>query len=119
MDPLIGFTSEGLRFDRLLGRGGMGAVYAGWQLRLDRPVAIKVIAAHLTADQDYRARFIREAQCLGRLRHQHIMACYDHGPVPGPGGEPLLVMVLEQASGGSLAERLRSPARVVEVLAWF
>ncbi len=119
VDPLIGFTSEGLRFDRLLGRGGMGAVYAGWQLRLDRPVAIKVIAAHLTADQDYRARFIREAQCLGRLRHQHIMACYDHGPVPGPGGDPLLVMVLEQASGGSLAERLRSPARVVEVLAWF
>ena len=118
-DPLIGFTSEGLRFDRLLGRGGMGAVYAGWQLRLDRMVAIKVIAGHLALDAEYAARFAREARCLGRLHHEHITACYDHGPITGPGGDPLLVMVLEHVAGGTLSERLRQPATVQEVLTWF
>ena len=45
-DPLLGFTVDGFRFDSLLGRGAMGAVYKGVQITLDRQVAIKVIAPH-------------------------------------------------------------------------
>ena len=119
-DPLIGFASADVRFDRLLGRGGMGAVYAGWQDPPGRPVAIKVIAPHLAADEGYRDRFLREARCLVRLNHPAVIACHHHGSIPGPTGDPLLVMVLELVEGGTLADRLRSgPVEVTQVLRWF
>ncbi len=119
-DPLLGFATDSLRFDALLGRGGMGAVYRGLQVRLDRPVAIKVIKPDLAADLDYRERFAREAQTMGRLIHPHVVACHDFGPICGPEGEELLVMVMELVDGsslGHLAVEERLPVR--QVLAWY
>ncbi|MBN8526171.1 MAG: serine/threonine protein kinase, partial [Planctomycetes bacterium] len=120
VDPLLGFATDSLRFDALLGRGGMGAVYRGEQLRLARPVAIKVIKPDLASDPGYRERFTREAQTMGRLVHPHVIACHDFGPIHGPDGGELLVMVMEFVSGdslGRLATLRRLPIR--DVLRWY
>ena len=101
-DPYIGFATDALRFDKLLGKGGMGSVYLGEQLRMNRMVAIKVIAQHLVTDPKYIERFTREAQVLGRLVHPNVIACHDYGPSLGPKGEPIYVMVLEYVDGWSL-----------------
>ncbi len=101
-DPLIGYCTASVRFERLLGRGAMGAVYCGVQLSLQRPVAIKVIASHLTEDPAYLARFEREAHTLGRLVHPHVIACHDFGPSDGPDGKPIYLMVMEFVDGWSL-----------------
>jgi predicted Ser/Thr protein kinase len=107
VDPLIGFQTDTLRFEALLGKGAMGAVYKGTQLALDRPVAIKVIAPHFANDQAYRERFSREAQTLGKVLHPNVIACHDIGPCIGPGGEQLFVMVLEFVDGWSLGSLLK------------
>ena len=106
-DPFIGFATDALRFDRQLGKGGMGAVYLGEQLRMHRTVAIKVIAQHLVTDPKYIERFTREAQVLGRLVHPNIIACHDYGPTTGPRGEAIYVMVLEYVDGWSLGSLSR------------
>ena len=116
VDPFLGFATDALRFDKLLGKGGMGAVYLGEQLRMNRTVAIKVIAPHLVADPKYIERFTREAQMLGRLVHPNIIACHDYGPASGPRGEALYVMVLEYIDGwslGGLARQKRLTVRQV------
>ncbi len=106
-DPLIGWSSETLRFDALLGRGAMGAVYRGVQIGLNRPVAIKIIAPHLVGDGAHRVRFTREAQVLGRLVHQNVITCHDVGTQRGPDGRELFVMVLEFVDGWSLGTLMR------------
>jgi len=107
-DPLIGFQNSELRFDRLIGKGAMGAVYRGTQLSLGRKVAIKVIAPHLADDPEHRLRFDREARTLGRLVHPNIIACHDIGPCPGPNGRELFVMVLEFVDGWNLGAVMKS-----------
>jgi serine/threonine protein kinase/Tol biopolymer transport system component len=63
----------------LLGAGGMGEVYRARDTRLDRIVAIKVLPAHLTANEGSRARFEREARAISALSHPNICALYDVG----------------------------------------
>ena len=67
------------RVDRLLGTGGMGAVYVGHDMRLDRDVALKVVRADLLTNPDARARFRREAQLVARLEHPGVVVVYDYG----------------------------------------
>ncbi len=80
------------RIEGLLGRGGMGAVYAARDLVLDRPVAIKVIRPELVPDPAARERFLREAQTLARLTHPSIVRVFACGLLPD--GGPYLVMEL-------------------------
>jgi len=70
--------------ERLLGRGGMGAVYLARDLTLDRPVAVKLLAPALAGLAPFRERFLREARAAARLSHPHIVpihAVEDHGAV--------------------------------------
>ena len=93
---------------RLVGRGGMGAVYEGTQLRLTKRVAIKVLARELSSNQEALARFRREAEVTSQLGHPHIVHVFDFGTAPS--GEPYLVM--EFLEGEDLDQRIRRAGRL-------
>jgi serine/threonine protein kinase len=88
---------NGYRIDSELGRGGMAVVHAGWHERLDRPVALKVLAEHLAGDPEFRNRFLREARIASRLQHPSLVRVYD---ITELDGVPTIVM--EQLPGGTL-----------------
>ena len=97
--------------ERELGRGGMATVYLARDVSLDRPVAIKVLAADHAADPTMRARFEREAITSAALSHPHIAPTY---AVAEAAGRPYLVM--GYIDGESLAQRLHrtGPLSVAE-----
>lgn len=78
-DPRIGATFGKYRITRLLGRGGMGAVYEGEDSALKRKVAIKFLPDELLGKTEVIERFMREAQVAGGLNHPNIIAIYDVG----------------------------------------
>jgi serine/threonine protein kinase len=77
MDPLIGRTLSQYRIEGFLGQGGMGVVYRARDQKLQRPVALKVLPADLTADQERRKRFMLEARAAARISHPAIAQIYD------------------------------------------
>lgn len=106
---LLGQELEGgYRVDRLLGQGGMGAVYQGTHLRLGKPVAIKVMVREWAGNTEALARFHREAVVTGRLGDPHIVQVFDFNTMPT--GEPFLVM--EFLEGEDLEHRLRRVGRL-------
>ncbi|MEP7053963.1 MAG: Stk1 family PASTA domain-containing Ser/Thr kinase [Actinomycetota bacterium] len=107
-DPLIGQLFDGrYRVDARVARGGMATVYTGFDTRLDRIVAIKVMHQSLAEDDAFVARFHREAKAAARLSHPNVVAIYDQG---SDGGRVFLVM--EHIDGGTLRDRLRSEGRL-------
>ena len=90
---LTGRTIEQIRFDALIGRGGMGAVYRAFDLRLKRPVAVKVLRDHSRRAPEARGRFMREARLLSRLDHPGICRVYDL--IPRPEGNLLVLELIE------------------------
>lgn len=86
---------------RLLGSGGMGAVYEGFHTEMGKQVAIKVLSPAVAAVPGARARFLREAQLTSRVRHPNIVDVTDMG---SEGGQTFLVM--ELLNGEDLAQRL-------------
>ena len=91
------------RIDRQLGAGGMGNVYLATHLGTTRVVAVKVIAPKWTREPQFLARFQREAQACGRLRHPNIVNVTDFGVAKAADGDmPYLVM--EYLDGQTLSE---------------
>jgi serine/threonine-protein kinase len=78
-----GETFAGFRIIRLLGSAGMGEVYLVQHPRLPRRVALKVLPADVSADAEYRARFIREADLASALWHPNIVGVHDRGEFEG------------------------------------
>ncbi|MGB8299254.1 MAG: serine/threonine-protein kinase [Polyangia bacterium] len=108
-DALVGTVLEGAyRITRLLGQGGMGAVYEAVQLRLNKRVAVKLMASNLAADHEALARFHREAEITSQLGHPHLVNVVDFGQAES--GEPYLVM--EYLEGEDLDHRLRRVSRM-------
>ena len=70
---------EDISVVRLLGSGGMGAVYLARQLPLNRLVAIKILTPQRAEDPVSEQRFLREARALAKLHHPHIVSLYDVG----------------------------------------
>ena len=66
-----------------IGAGGMGEVYKARDTRLDRTVAIKVLAEHVASDPDLKQRFEREAKTISGLNHPHICTLHDIGEQDG------------------------------------
>jgi serine/threonine-protein kinase len=91
------------RIVRLLGEGGMGAVYLASHVGLGRDVAIKFLHAELVSRDEVVGRFYREAQAAAAIRHKNIIEVFDVGV--SPQGEPFLVM--EYLEGESLAGLLK------------
>lgn len=95
-----------------IGAGGMGEVYRARDRRLERTVAIKVLAPNLSSNPEYRQRFEREARTVAALSHPHICPVYDIG---AHNGRDYLVM--EYLDGESLASRIaKGPIPIEEAL---
>jgi len=102
-DPLNGVLLEGrYRVEAKIATGGMSTVYRGLDVRLDRPVALKVMDARYAGDSQFLTRFQREARAVARLKDPGLVAVYDQGL---DGSHPFLVM--ELIEGGTLRELLR------------
>jgi eukaryotic-like serine/threonine-protein kinase len=91
----------GYEIESVLGRGGMGVVYKGRHLRLNRPLAIKMLLAGACATTTERERFLREAEAAARLQHPNIVPVYDVGDQGGR-----LYFTMEIVDGGTLADQL-------------
>ena len=74
---MIGQTLGHYRIEAKLGEGGMGVVYRAVDLRLDRPVAIKVLPEEAVANADRKRRFVQEAKAASALNHPNIVTIYD------------------------------------------
>ncbi len=97
---------------RLLGEGGMGEVYEGYDHKLERRVAIKAIRAEARLAGEIRARFLREARVLGRLAHPGICEVYDFLEAPETD-----LLVLEYVDGQTLREAALSCAALLGCMA--
>jgi serine/threonine protein kinase len=79
----VGSVFAGHRIESQIGEGGMGVVYLAEHLRLHRSVALKVVCPELSATEDFRARFIQEAELAASLEHPNIIPVYDAGEFEG------------------------------------
>src|SRR5215471_16622298 len=96
------------RIVRLLGEGGMGAVYEGENVRIHRRVAIKVLHPSAAANADAVQRFEREAQAAGLIGSDHIVEVLDLGNLP----EGDRFMVMEFLDGESSSQRIQGRGRL-------
>jgi hypothetical protein len=104
------------RIDRMIGRGGMGVVYLATDVRLARPVAIKLIADDRAGDPAFRERFEREAQLTAAIDHPNVIPVYAAGEEDGQ-----LYLVTRYVAGTDLQDLLRSegplePGRAADVV---
>jgi serine/threonine protein kinase len=102
MPEWTGKTVGNVRVDKELARGGMGEVYVGTHLRLDRLVIVKVMHSYIESDPEMQSRFEREAKVVAALRHPNIVQLFDFDIAEG---HPYIVM--EFLRGPSLATYLR------------
>ena len=107
--------------EREIGRGGMGVVYLAREVRLDRPVAIKLLPPERAADERLRERFLREARLAAKLSHPNIIPIHAVDDAKG-----FVFYVMAFVDGETLAERVRSRGplppgegtRIVREAAW-
>jgi protein kinase-like protein len=117
VSQLVGIGSDflGYRIEELIGRGGMGVVYRAYDLRLKRPVALKLIAPALARDERFRERFARETELIMSLEHPNVVPIHDAGDVDGR-----LYLAMRLVDGTDLGSLLRAegalePARTVAI----
>ena len=91
-----------MELKRLVGRGGMGAIFQARQMGLDRDVAIKVIDRRISKEGPFLERFEREARALAKLSHPNIVAVYDYGRT----NDGLAYLVMEYVNGLNLREAM-------------
>jgi serine/threonine-protein kinase len=104
----------GYEVEGVLGRGGMGVVFRARHLRLNRPVALKMVLAGPYAAPEVLERFLREAEAIAGLRHPNVVQVYDVGEAAGRA-----YFTMELVEGGSLARKLAGaplPARQAAAL---
>jgi hypothetical protein len=115
--PVDRVVDSKYRLDKLLGRGGMGAVYQATDLRLNRDVAIKILIGSMFGDRHSLRRFEREAQASARLNHPNITTVYDFGAIEGEGA----YLVMELLHGFTLRSFLKQNGNIHPAIAaeWF
>lgn len=115
MSPLeryVGQTLDGkYHLERLLGQGGMGAVYLATHLGTERYVALKLIAPQFMRNQEFVERFKREARAAGRLRHPNVVDVTDFG-FSGSGNDRVAYLVMEYLDGCTLSDVLAEEERL-------
>ncbi len=96
--------------ERQLGAGGMGAVYLGRDVTLNRVVAVKVLRPELVSDQKFMSTFLREAEITASMNHPNIVQVYAFGEHEG-----VYYMVVEYISGGSLDDKIVNLGQITEL----
>ncbi|RLQ00630.1 serine/threonine-protein kinase, partial [Micromonospora sp. CV4] len=100
------------RLDERVATGGMGAVWRGTDVLLEREVAVKVLLPSLVADPEFTARFRAEAQMLAALRHPGVVAVHDVGQATLADGGRVDYLVMEYVEGEPLSARVRAAGRL-------
>jgi serine/threonine-protein kinase len=118
MPVSVGEAFAGFTILRVLGAGGMGTVYLAAHPRLPRQDALKVLPTQWTADPQYRARFLREADLTASLSHPNILGVHDRGEYGLPVGEALEIITavasaLDYAHQRGLLHRDVKPANIL------
>jgi serine/threonine protein kinase len=112
VDPYVGQTlDEKYRLERLLGQGGMGAVYLATHLGTERFVALKLIMPQFMRNQEFVERFKREARAAGRLRHPNVVDVTDFG-FARAGKDRVAYLVMEYLDGCTLSDVLAEEKRL-------
>src|SRR5438067_13317577 len=115
MTPLERYVGQVLdekyRLERLLGQGGMGAVYLATHLGTGRYVALKLIAPQFMRNSEFVERFKREARAAGRLRHPNVVDVTDFG-FARAGNESVAYLVMEYLDGCTLSDVLAEETRL-------
>src|SRR3954453_21853354 len=99
------------RLERLLGRGGMGAVYLATHLGTERYVALKLITPQFMRNEEFVERFKREARAAGRLRHPNVVDVTDFGFARAD-NERVAYLVMEYLDGCTLGDVLAEEKRL-------
>ena len=108
VDPLLGRLLDGrYEISGRIAQGGMAVVYSAFDTRLDRSVAVKVMHPALAADEEFVARFRREAKAAARLSNPHVVAVTDQGQ-----DGDVIFLVMELIDGQTLRELLREAGRL-------
>jgi hypothetical protein len=108
ISPLPGVLAGRYRFERELGRGGMGAVWEAFDTELERRVAVKLILPELVASPDAVARFKREAKAAAGLSHPNVVVVHDFGVAE----DQRAYLVMELLQGRTLRRELHENGRV-------
>ena len=109
---LIGKMIGKFRVGRMLGQGGMGAVYEATDIGLQRQVALKVMHSHLATQSAFQQRFLQEARTAARLDHPNIVRVLSFDKIDNE-----LILVMELATGGNLRQyikRLRDNGQYID-----
>src|SRR4051812_21515634 len=112
LERYLGEVLDGkYRIEKLLGQGGMGAVYLATHLGTERPVALKIITPQLMKNDEFVERFKREARAAGRLRHPNVVDVTDFG-FARVGTERVAYLVMEYLDGCTLGDVLAEEKRL-------
>jgi DNA-binding beta-propeller fold protein YncE/predicted Ser/Thr protein kinase len=116
LELTTGSTFANYRIEGLVGRGGMGVVYRATDLRLERPVALKLIAPELAEDERFRERFLRESRLAASLDHRGVVPIHAAGEEAGQ-----LFIAMRYVEGEDLKTLLRregalAPERSLAIL---
>ncbi len=114
--PLAGHQLGPYHLIEGVGRGGMAEVYLAEDQRLDRKVAVKVLPAALAQQENFRARFEREARAAAKLQHPHILPVYDYGQQ-----DTFTYLVMPYIADGSLAQAIikaGGPLPLEKIVQW-
>ncbi len=114
MKSIIGCTLGQYEILEPIGKGGMAEIYKARHIRLDRPVAVKILPARLAEEGDFRERFEREARAVALLKHPNIVQVYDFGDCDG-----LYYMAMEYIPGRDLAYRMNQLKKLPLAQVWW
>lgn len=98
------------QLESLIASGGMASIYKAIDMRLDRPVAVKIMHPHLANDEEFVQRFIREAKATAAITHPNVVAIQDQGW--NTGGAPAVFIVMEYVDGFTLRDLLNEQGKL-------
>ena len=107
MNSMERVLAERYELEKIIGEGGMATVWRARDVRLDRPVAVKLMADKISNDADFRARFLQEARAAASISHPNIVDVLDYGEEDG-----IPYMVMELVDGEDLRSRIARDGRL-------